>query len=142
MVALFAVSPGLNAQGLAMAALYVAGLIVLLLVLAFQVIRVRRSERIALGDGSHKQLLRSIRAHGNFTETAPFGMLALILLPLLGAGPALVHLVGLPLLAGRLLHAYGLSNSGGPSFGRVFGMLLTLTALLVAALSLLWLGLR
>lgn len=142
MIALFTVSAGVNPQGLATSALYVAALIVLLLMLTFQVIRVRRSERIALGDGSHKQLLRSIRAHGNFTETAPFGVLVLILLPLLGAGAGLVHLVGAPLLGGRLLHAYGLSNSAGPSFGRVFGMAMTLTSLIIAIIVLLWLGLR
>lgn len=51
----------------------------------------------------------------------------------------LLHGAGLALLIGRIIHAFGLSRSGGTSPGRMGGMLLTLAALLVMAV---WLLLR
>ncbi|MCA3636514.1 MAG: MAPEG family protein [Methylobacterium sp.] len=61
----------------------------------------------------------------------------LVLLPMLGAREWLVHAVGLPGVAGRVHHAIGFSRSAGKSFGRVAGMLLTTSALVIGALSLL-----
>ena len=46
------------------------------------------------------------------------------------------------LLLGRLLHAFGLSRSGGYSFGRFTGTVLTWLVFLAMALAGLWLALR
>jgi uncharacterized membrane protein YecN with MAPEG domain len=78
-----------------------------------------------------------IRVHGNFCENAPFAMALLILLPLVGASLIIVHAVGVLFLAGRVAHAYGLSQTAGSSAGRVAGMIITLTSLLLGAGSLL-----
>jgi uncharacterized membrane protein YecN with MAPEG domain len=129
-------------QALAFAASYTALLALMGFILTVRVILVRRGEKIALGDGANRLLLKRIRAHGNFCENAPFLIAILILLALLSSPEWLVHLVGLTGLTGRVLHAIGLSKTSGPSFGRVAGMVLTFGALIVGALALLVLAWR
>jgi uncharacterized membrane protein YecN with MAPEG domain len=53
----------------------------------------------------------------------------------LGPPHALVHLVGLLLLAGRALHAYGLSQTPHVLRYRALGMQLTFAAIGIAALT-------
>jgi uncharacterized membrane protein YecN with MAPEG domain len=115
------------------AATYIALLILMLVVLALLVIRQRYGKRIGIGDGDDPELLLAMRAHGNFVENVPFGLAALVMLPMLGANAASVHGVGATLVLGRLLHAIGLSRSSGASIGRGSGMLLTWLSLLLAA---------
>lgn len=124
-------------NALAFAASYVACLVLLGIVLTARVIRVRRGEKVGIGDGGNRELAKCIRVHGNFSETAPFLVAILILLPLLGAKEWLVHAIGLPALTGRIMHAIGLGRTAGSSFGRVSGMLLTLLALGFGAIALL-----
>ncbi len=119
-------------------ALYVALIVLMGIVLTFMVIRQRRSKLIGIGDGGDKTVARTIRVHGNFAENAPPALALLILLPLVGAAGWLIHLVGLLFLTGRCLHAMGLLKSAGSSVGRVAGMLMTLTSLLIGAGALLF----
>ena len=128
----------LDASALKAALVYAALLILMLPVLAGAVIARRRSRRIGLGDGGDKDLARWIRIHGNFAETAPFGIAALSGLAVSGAGAATVHIIGAGFLLGRIAHAQGLASSGGVSAGRAAGMVLTLTALIAAAVIILW----
>lgn len=129
-----------NTLGFALS--YCALLVLLGVVLAIRVILIRRKERIGLGSGDNKLLSRRIRAHGNFSEYAPLIILLLIGLALVNAPEWLIHLVGVAGLVGRSLHAIGLEKSAGESFGRVGGMMLTFTALLIGAASLLLLAWR
>lgn len=124
-------------NAMAFAASYIACLVLLGIVLTARVIRVRRGEKVGIGDGGNRELAKRIRVHGNFAETAPFLAAILILLPLLGAKEWLVHAIGLPALTGRIMHAIGLGRTAGSSFGRVGGMLLTLLALGFGAIALL-----
>lgn len=121
---------------LAAAALYTGLLILMNVALQANVIRLRRRKLIGVGDGGDKEMMRAVRMHGNFAENAPFAIGALILLALVGATAPLVHAIGLLLIVGRTLHAYGLHTSAGSSLGRVGGMLLTFTALTIAAVTL------
>jgi uncharacterized membrane protein YecN with MAPEG domain len=66
-------------------------------------------------------LLRAIRAHGNSVEWAIPAILFLLVAELTRAPPLLVHLCGLAIVLGRVLHAIGLSRSAGVSFGRFVG---------------------
>jgi uncharacterized membrane protein YecN with MAPEG domain len=125
--------------GLRISALYVALIILLGVVLTFLVINQRRTKLVGIGDGGNHTVARMVRVHGNFCENAPFAMALLILLPLLGASLIVVHAVGLLFLAGRIAHAYGLSQTAGSSVGRVAGMIMTLTSSLIGAGSLLML---
>jgi uncharacterized membrane protein YecN with MAPEG domain len=49
------------------------------------------------------------------------------------ASPLLLHLAGIALVLGRLMHAVGLSSRTGLSTGRTGGMVLTVAALVVLA---------
>lgn len=129
-------------NALAVALSYTAALALMAVALALHVILGRYAAKVALGDGENRMLARRIRAHGNFSEYAPFIALILLGLALLGAGELLVHAVGLTGLIGRILHAIGLSRSGGPSWPRQAGMVLTFTALLTGAIALLVLAWR
>ena len=118
--------------------LYAAALTALFITLSLRVIVLRRSGRVSLGDAGNPALLVRIRAQGNCAEYAPLGIVLLLLAELAGAAPALLHLSGLVLLAGRIRHAWALSGPGRLG-ARTIGMLMTFTALaLSAALALPW----
>lgn len=128
------------AHALGVSATYIALLLIIGVVLAARVVAVRRSERVGIGDGKNALLLQRIRCHGNFSEYAPLLIALLILLPLLGAREWMVHAAGLGAVVGRVMHAVGLGQTIGPSFGRVGGMILTFTTLILGALALIWLA--
>jgi hypothetical protein len=116
-------------------AFYAALLTMLLVQLSMRVIRQRRAARIEIGDGADRELLRRMRVHANFIEYAPFGLILLGLAESLAAPALLLHALGLTLLSGRVVHAYGLSQTPHVLKARVAGMMLTITALNVAALA-------
>lgn len=114
-----------------------AGLIALLFLgLTTRVILYRRAHRRNLGDEGDPVLLQRMRAHGNCAEYAPFGLLLLLLAELQGAPAVAVHLLGLTLLIGRILHGLGLSLRQQNFALRVGGMMLTLTMIALTALGL------
>ncbi len=84
-------------------------------------------------DGGDPSLLRRVRAHGNFTETAPMALILMLLLELSGVASAWVVLLGTALLLGRLLHAGGLLGWGGHR-ARLLGIGLTMAALSLGGL--------
>ncbi|CAN1501145.1 COG3788 Uncharacterized relative of glutathione S-transferase, MAPEG superfamily [Rhabdaerophilaceae bacterium] len=131
-----------NPSALSFAASYIGLLILLGVILTARVIAVRRSAQIGIGDGGNHMLTKRMRVHGNYAETAPFLVAILVLLPLLGGREWMVHLIGLTGLVGRILHAIGLGQTSGASFGRVAGMVMTLTALAIGAAMLLVLAWR
>lgn len=110
------------------AALWVGLHILLMLVLSALVTRQRQKHKIPFGDDGVPELAQAIRAFGNASEYVPVGLAGLIVLDLAGAAPLLVHIGGFVLLAGRVIHAVGLSNSGGASVPRALGMTLTWVA--------------
>ena len=116
-------------------ALYAALLTVLFVILSVRVIAMRRGSGAALGDGGDPGLLRKIRVHGNFAEYVPLGLILLGLAEGLRAPGWLLHLLGLALLVGRLLHAYGVSRTNEQFGFRVGGVALTLTMLISAAIT-------
>lgn len=114
--------------------LYAALLVPLYLWLTFRVIRFRRAGRVDMGTGGNVLLERYVRAHANFAEYAPLGLLLLALLEL-GSRPFwLLHLLGMALLAGRLAHAWSFSVAELRLGSRTLGTALTLTTLGVAAI--------
>ncbi len=103
------------------AALWVGLHLILLLVLSLLVVRQRRTHGVVLGDAAIPELTQAVRAFGNATEYVPAGLVAIAVLAMVGAAPMVVHVTGLVLLTGRVLHAIGLSRSGGglgPALGR------------------------
>ena len=120
------------------AALWAGLLVFLMLTLSMLVVRQRQKHKVALGDEGIPELARAIRAFGNASEYIPVGLAAIITLALVGAAPLTIHVVGLVLLAGRLIHAVGLSNSGGASIPRALGMICTWLAYIFGAVALLF----
>ena len=125
--------------------IYAALLALWYLKLSVGVIRIRHRERIALQDGGRDDLNRAIRAHGNFAEYVPLLMLLLLCLEMQHGHWLLVNLLGLMVLAGRVLHARGLLYDepvNGSFKSRMAGMILTFTSLGVLALANLGLALK
>ena len=116
----------------AQAAALWSGLLILLLgVLSIRVILARRKYKVAIGDGGVPEVALAARVFGNAAEYIPAGIGALILLYHLEMPVLAIHGLGVTLLAGRTIHAVGLSGHKS-TFGRVAGMVLTFVALFVA----------
>ncbi len=115
-------------------AFYAALLAVMFIALSVRVIAWRRQQRVEFGDGQDAELLRRLRVHANFAEYVPFTLLTMALAESMAPPDVLVHASGLLLLAGRMLHAYGVSRSPPIMRYRVYGMWLTFAALGLAAL--------
>jgi uncharacterized protein len=122
----------------AVTALYAALCSLLLLALTAQVVLHRRRSQVGLGNGGDRELLKAIRAHGNASETIPIQLILLLLLELAGLAVAVVHGLGAAVLISRMLHAFGLSRSSGPSPGRMIGMAVSMLLTLGMPLLLLW----
>jgi hypothetical protein len=111
--------------------------------LSFAVIRLRRHHKVGLGSGGVDDLERAIRAQANFTEYVPIALILLACLEFNGAPLWLIAILGIALVAGRVIHAKGI-NQPPPHFSnRVIGMRLTITALIMLAVfNLAWLLLQ
>jgi uncharacterized membrane protein YecN with MAPEG domain len=111
-----------------------AGLFALFFVfLSLRVIRFRRTAGISLGDGGDEELRRRMRVHANFAEYVPLALILMALAELQGQPAWAIHLVGVPLAAGRAAHAYGTSQAPQIMRLRVAGMIATIAAILVGA---------
>ena len=113
----------------------------LFLVLSARVILYRRGAGISLGDGDDKTMRRRIRAQANCAEYAPIGLILLGLTEATGAPALAVHLLGLMLLAGRVLHGVGFWGKRPVMRLRVPGMILTTVMIALSAMGLLVHGL-
>ena len=115
-------------------ALYASLLALFFIYLSFCVIRLRRSEQVALGDGDNKLLRRAIRVHGNFAEYIPFALLLIAFAEFNGLSAWAIHILGALLLVGRVVHAIGVSKAKEDLRLRVFGMVSTFLVIIVSAL--------
>lgn len=99
-----------------------AGLLGLLLVaLSVRVVLARRRFKVRLGPGSEDAMQQAVRVHGNFTEYVPIAVLLLVFSEITGLPSTAVHGAGVLLLVSRVVHAWGLSQSPGVTFGRFYG---------------------
>ncbi len=114
-------------------AVYASLLALLIVWLSIKVINVRRTHKVRLGDGDIPELRAAVRAQGNATEYIPILLILLILLELAGAMPLIIHLAGVAILCGRLIHARGIFKDAMPY--RVLGMQITLYTLILLALA-------
>lgn len=103
--------------------------------LSFRVIRIRRRERVGLGDGNNRALRRAIRVQGNFAEYAPIALLLMALVEIQGAPLWALNLLGSAFLAGRIIHVLGFGREPERLPLRVAGMVITFGAIAMAALA-------
>lgn len=123
-------------------AIYAALCGLMMIGLAWLVVRQRHRTGVGIGAGGEAALERAVRAHGNFAEYVPLALLLLLLAETGGAHAAWLHANGAALLVARLLHGFGLTRAAGRSFGRFWGT--AVTWLVIVALSLtnlvVWIG--
>lgn len=125
----------------AITSFYAGVLTILFIGLSAQVILYRRKHRIAYGDADTPRFTAMVQAQGNFAEYVPLGLILLGLAELNGAGAILLHMIGLPLLAGRVMHGLGLAFVPRQMRWRVWGMMATATSLAIGACAALLLAL-
>lgn len=115
---------------------YASLLAFLYIAISASVIRTRFREKVSLGDGENDNMLRHMRAHGNFAEYVPFALLLILMLELQSEGSWLIHITALLLLAGRLLHANGiLFQQNTVNQGRRLGMVMTFMSIIITSLA-------
>lgn len=85
-------------------------------------------------------LQRKVRAHANFTEYVPHGLLFIVVLELMQAQGWLVWLLGSTLTIARIAHAYGLITKYGPSISRAVGFFTTWFVYMVGSIACLYYG--
>lgn len=116
-----------------------AGLNILInLFLAYRVSANRVRSKVMTGTGSDEALYNASRAHIVNAEYTPIALIGLVVLNVLGASIYVMHIVGLTLTIGRILHAIGVSRTGESTPPRLVGTVLTWIALLVAGIGCLW----
>lgn len=112
--------------------LYAAILGLMFIGLSLRTISLRRRYGVAIGDGRNPLLQRAMRVNANFSEYIPLTLL-LIYFVELHDGPRLhVHALGIALVCGRLLHAWGVSQAKENLRYRTAGMMLTFSVMLAS----------
>jgi len=76
--------------------------------LMIRVGQVRMSEKVSVGDGGNEKVIRRMRAHANFVESAPFVVLLIGAIELTGKGDAWLAYVAGAYFIGRILHGFGM----------------------------------
>ena len=114
-------------------ALYTSLCAILIIGLAFNVVRQRRANKVGIGDKDVEPLALAVRSHGNAIEYIPIALFLILVLELNGAQAPLLHGLGSALIVARVMHGWGLSHSRGASFGRVYGTVVTWIVILGAA---------
>jgi uncharacterized membrane protein YecN with MAPEG domain len=102
-----------------------ASLSALLIVwLSLNTIQKRRSHKVSLGDGGVDDLKHAIAAQSNAIEYIPIALILLFALEYNHGNMLLIHLLGISLIIGRVLHAKSLLSSNLKQ--RILGMQITI----------------
>jgi uncharacterized protein len=92
---------------------------------------------VSIGDGGDEFLIRRMRAHANFVESAPFVLVLLAALEATGGTNNWLWGLGILYIVGRLAHGLGM-DGGVFGKGRMVGTLITMVTLLGLAGWALW----
>ncbi|KAB8330602.1 glutathione S-transferase [Scytonema tolypothrichoides VB-61278] len=85
-------------------------------------------------------LQRKVRAHGNFAEYVPHGLLFIAALELMHSPTWFLWMLGGTLTFARIAHAWGVIHTYGPSLGRAIGFFLTWFVYIAGASACLYYG--
>ena len=119
-------------------ALYAGLLTLIAIVLAGLVGAGRGRTGVSILHGEDMDLATRIRRHANFTEWVPLALILLAALELNGAGPGLLHGLGIALVVARISHPIGLHHDNMRSPLRVIGAGITMLVTLIAAIASIW----
>ncbi len=95
--------------------------------------RVRLAEKISIGDGGNENVIRRMRAHSNFIESAPLVLILIAAIEISSGSTIILWSVGAIYIVGRIAHLLGMEG-GSLAKGRLIGTIITiLTQLGLAA---------
>ncbi len=92
---------------------------------------------VSIGDGGNEYLIRRMRAHANFVESAPFVLVLIAALEATGGTNNWLWGMGILYIVGRLAHGLGM-DGGAFGKGRMVGTLITFVTLIGLAGWALW----
>lgn len=92
---------------------------------------------VSIGDGGDDFLIRRMRAHANFVESAPFVLVLIAALEATSGTNNWLWGIGILYIIGRLAHGLGM-DGGSLEKGRMVGTMITLLTLLGLAGWALW----
>ena len=97
--------------------------------LMFRCGSVRMSAKIIHGDGGNPAMMKRMRAHSNFIESAPLVLILIGAIEMTGKGGLWLPIVAGVYLLARVAHAIGMDNDG-PNPLRAGGTIITSLTLL------------
>jgi hypothetical protein len=112
--------------------IYASLLAFLICWLSLNVIKKRWKYKIDMGDGENKELKVAMAAQSNAIEYIPIALLLLFALEYNQANILIIHLLGIALVTGRIIHARSLLLANFN--GRVLGMQITIYTILGLAI--------
>jgi len=130
----------INMEGLSflpISSIYIALNALIMLALAFLVVRARQANFKSGGNLTEPRDHR-VRAHANNIEYVPMALLLMVALEFSGGAVWLLHSIGIVLTFSRVLHGYGRGKEDKGNPGRMFGTLGTWIVIFVGALALLY----
>jgi uncharacterized membrane protein YecN with MAPEG domain len=114
-------------------AIYAAISAFLMVWLSLAVIGVRRQQKVSIGDGNNAELKVAMAAQLNAVEYIPITLLLLFAVESNGASWWLIHVFGIALVIGRLLHAVAIRSHN--LRWRVIGMQVTIFTIIGLAIA-------
>lgn len=121
---------------LAAAGLYAALASFIFLQFAGAAGKLRREHKVWIGDSGVPQLVRVLRGTANATENIPVFLVMLVTAALLGAPAIAIHVLGLPFVVFRAIHAWHFIQEDAPGWQRALGYGIPLLCTVLLALGL------
>ncbi len=109
--------------------LYAALLALIFIALTIRVIKVRRLQKISIGDGGNIELQRAIASQSNFCQSAPIFLILFIISEIGETNTAILNICGTLFILGRIFHAYGINCKKENFYFRISGMIVTLSTI-------------
>ncbi|MGF1695622.1 MAPEG family protein [Vibrio lamellibrachiae] len=110
-------------------ALYASLCTCLMIWLSIEVIKQRRTHKVAYDDGDIESLQIARSAQSNAVEYIPITLILMAFLEYNSGMSIWLHIIGVVFVCGRLMHARAILTNTFP--GRKFGMLLTFSVMMV-----------
>jgi uncharacterized membrane protein YecN with MAPEG domain len=104
--------------------------------LTLQVVRLRKQNQIAIGNGGNPELSAAINSHSNFSQYIPISLIMVGLCEVQGIPKALLALITGCIIIGRVIHIRAITDANlvHPIRLRGIGMRLTLFPMLFLAI--------
>lgn len=115
-----------------------AGLLLLNIWLMMRCGKARMAEKVFVGDSGNEFVVRRMRAHANFAESAPLVLIVLGALEYAQANVTWLWALGIIFVVGRIAHAFGM-DGGALAKGRMIGTLINMLVQLSLAATAIWL---